>query len=132
MDKVKFLDQVVPSYKGNTLGAGVYFATIKNVEPINVDKIKVTFDLVLDDDSTYTLSLRTNLTPKHSWDMINRLAQACRTRKLKEFIGCEVWVSVVINEQSDFIRFENVQDVQYADPAEEFNYDLTEKGYFIV
>ena len=45
MNKVNFLDQVVPSYTGNTLEAGVYFATIKNVEPINVDKIKVTFDM---------------------------------------------------------------------------------------
>lgn len=132
MKNKDILDLEVPTFTGQSLQEGVYFAVIKDVERINDDKIKVTFDLTLDDDSTYTLHLKTNLVPKHSWDMINRLAQACRTRKVKDFIGCEVCASVVINEVSDLVRFENIQDVMYSDSSiDNFEYELTEKGYFI-
>lgn len=131
MKKIDFLEQEVPMYKETALNEGVYYAVIKDVEYLGEDRIKVRFDLTLNDDSTYTLYLRTNLTPKHSWDMINRLVEACGTRKLGEFIGSKVYVNVVIATPSLHERYENIQDVMVAEDEEVFEYELSEKGYFI-
>lgn len=131
MELNEFLEQTVPTYEDHKIEKGVYFAKITNVEPLSNERIKIKFDLEMEDGSIYPLTLRTNLVPRHSWDMINRLAEACESKKLKDFIGCQVWVSVVINERSDNIRYENIQDVMKVGEEDEFEYELSPKGYFI-
>lgn len=120
----------IPVVEENKLQEGVYYAVISEVQQVNDARIKVKFDITLDDDSQYSVYARINLKPKVSWDIINRLAKACRTRKPIDFLNKEVYVSVVINEPSPFERYENVQDIMYYDDSEDFEYQLTEKGYF--
>ena len=125
------LSQEIQAVEGNKLEEGVYHAIITDVNQIDDSRIKVRFDLTLDDNSKHIVYARINLKPKNTWDLINRLAQACRTRKPIEFKGKEVYVSVLINEPSSIEHYENIQDVYYYDDnEEEFEYQLTEKGYF--